>query len=417
MSTEYIEKQWREITSRNPISQDQFATGLKDFKFSVGSGYGFIPNQSYFTVELKMTYAGDKPIAANSVAFADGCIGNMFNNIYFNIGGQTVSSLTTGVGQCEVLKNRLTKSKAYNETLGQSTGFVPHFTDRIAMLCGDAFTGSFGNNSAPSSARNQKMFVWKPALGIFDVSSPLGAGEYDIQLNPNVDFVKSAVQSVGADKVVGTGANQVKVEVMNMKFYACMVRTNLPSSGVETLHLMEMSVHTANRNNGSTAEINEEMSVPSSTRAISCFLQDQRAGKNTLFPPSRFCAGEGDELNLRNYQVQYANATKPSVRYDSNHTNDIDTQQQRYLTCALESGQFFNPAGFESYSQWLERGPFLHDSFIKAADNLATRVHVNASYDGAAGADERFYLVAHYSNTVQITRTNGMVSDIRVLSV
>ena len=71
MSTEYIEKSWREITSRNPISQDQFATGLKDFKFSVGSGYGFIPNQSYFTVELKMTYAGDKPIAANSVAFAD----------------------------------------------------------------------------------------------------------------------------------------------------------------------------------------------------------------------------------------------------------------------------------------------------------------------------------------------------------
>ena len=42
--TEYIEKQWREITSRNPITDEQFSTGLKDFKFSVGQGYCFIHN-------------------------------------------------------------------------------------------------------------------------------------------------------------------------------------------------------------------------------------------------------------------------------------------------------------------------------------------------------------------------------------
>ena len=130
METEFIEKNWREITSRNPLDGANFATGLKDFKFSVGSGYGFIPNQSYFTVVLKLTHANGAPDMASEIVFADGCVGNLFNNIYFNIGGQTISSLTTGVGQCEVLKNRLTKSKAYNDTIGQSTGFTPHISDR-----------------------------------------------------------------------------------------------------------------------------------------------------------------------------------------------------------------------------------------------------------------------------------------------
>ena len=132
---------------------------------------------------------------------------------------------------------------------------------------------------------NTKTFIWRPALGIFDVSTPLGAGEYDIQLNPNVDFAKCAVQATSALEV-GTGETNFKIEVMNMKFYACMVRTNLPSSGVETLHLMEMSVHTANVAAGAGAEVNEEMTVPPSTRAISCFLQDTRAGKNTVFSKS-----------------------------------------------------------------------------------------------------------------------------------
>ena len=80
---EYIEKQWREITSRNPIGKGLFPQGLKDFKFSVGQGYGFIPAQSYFKVELKLTADGTAPVAATKTTFADGVCGNLFNNIYF----------------------------------------------------------------------------------------------------------------------------------------------------------------------------------------------------------------------------------------------------------------------------------------------------------------------------------------------
>jgi len=420
--TEFIEKSWKEITSRNPITDDQFATGLKDFKFSVGQGYGFIPNLSYFRVELELTVAGVAPIISDDVVFADGPIGNMFNNIYFNMGGQTVSSLTTGLGQCEVLKNRLTKSKAYNDTIGKATGFVPHYQDRITY----AYDSGGGDeiedvNSLATQNRNHRMFIWKPSLGIFDVATPLGCGEYDIQLNPSQDYVLSAIQTRnGSTMVVGTGANQVMVKVKNFRCYACMVRVNLPASGVETLHLMEMSVHTVNaKSEGvSVVEINEEVSVPSSTRAISVFLQDARAGKTSQIPPSKFgISGDpSSALTLRDYQIQYANMTKPTVRYNSQYSDTVDTLQQRYINCALESGQFFNPSGFESYEQYLERGLFLHESFVKSADNLATRVQIVASY-GNISQDCRLYIIAHHSATIQVTRQNGLVVDIRSLNV
>jgi hypothetical protein len=414
--TEYIEKQWREITSRNPVSGTSFAQGLKDFKFSVGQGYGFIPSQSYFRVEIKVTASDLAPDIASTTVFADGCIGNMFNDIYFNIGGQTVSSITTGLPQCDILKNRLTKSSAYNDTIGVTQEFQASFAKRTTNLA----SNSTDMDAVNSKGRNQRMFIWQPAIGIFDVSQPLGAGEYDIQLNPSQDYIKAAIDTYNVDvdgKAVGIAVGNVNLLIVDMRFYACLVRVNLPASGVETLHLMEMSVHSANAPKG-TIDINEEVSVPSSTRAITLFLQDQLAGKTTSVPPSKFhLAGYNIEaIGLENYQIQYGNITKPTVRYESNYTPDILSMQQRYINSALESGQYFNPSGFESLDEYMERGPFFHESFVKSADNLATRAQITAKYKKMS-RDARLFIVAHNSRTVQVTRQNGLVTDIKSLNV
>jgi hypothetical protein len=179
---------------------------------------------------------------------------------------------------------------------------------------------------------------------------------------------------------------------------------------------MEMSVHTATVNTAS-GEVNEEVSVPSSTRAITLFLQDQTAGKNTTCPPSKFHAlAESNALSLKNYQIQYANITKPSVRFESNYDTNINLLHQRYITSALESGQYFNPAGFETLEEFLERGPYVHESFIKSADNLATRAQIVASY-GTIDTPCRLFVVAHHSRTIQITRQNGMITEVQTLNV
>lgn len=429
---EFIEKQWREITSRNPIGKGEFPQGLKDYKFSVGQGYGFIPSQSYFKVDLELKkYENDGKVgelADGDPTFADGVCGNLFNNIYFNMGGQTISSITTGLPQCDVLKNRLTKSKGWNDSIGKMQGFEPLYQDRLAdlVVSGDVDARKVAFNTAQ---RNERSFIWQPSIGVFDVSQPLGAGEYDIQLNPSQDYQKASMDSSNVDAPgvpIGTSAQAIantdvryEMNVINIKFYACLVRVNLPSSGVETLHLMEMSVHTGNVGTGSNANnIDEEFSVPSSTRAITMFLQDQQAGKTTSVPPSKFhIAGDNAEaITIKDYQIEYAGMTKPTVRYKSDYGTNTLTIQQRYINSALESGQYFNPAGFETMNDYLERGPILHESFIKSADNLATRCHIAATY-GNTTRDARIFIVAHHSRTIQITRQNGLIVDVKSLSV
>ena len=71
MSDQYVEKHWREVNCRTQIADLTFPEGLKDFKYSVGQGYGHIPAQSYFRLELEVTGAGAAPIETDTIAFAD----------------------------------------------------------------------------------------------------------------------------------------------------------------------------------------------------------------------------------------------------------------------------------------------------------------------------------------------------------
>ena len=463
MSDQYVEKHWREINCRTTIDDTTFRQGLKDFKFSVGQGYGFIPAQSYFRVDLEITVAGNAPTVADNAAFADNVCGNLFNNIYFNMGGQTVSHITNGVAQCDILKNRLTKNCVYNKSIGMSQGLAGHHFDRRKLLVdtangtvnitdaqnnvkivtgidanGDVVYGAIANlntsiadveNKAKEESqtgRNRRFFIWQPALGIFDYSQPLGAGEYEIQLNPSQDYRLSGIDTsrlVAGKTVAGDAGDEVNLKIREMRFYACMCRVNLPSSGEEILHLMEMDVYTANLNTG-TVNLNEEFTVPSSTRALTLFMQDQKAGKDTSVPPSRFhnvYDSANDEVNrdaltLQNYQIEYGNMTKPTIRFESKFDDTTQQLYQRYIQTALESGQYFQLTGAETFEEWMERGPIFHETFVKSADNLATRVHVVGQY-GTVTGNCRAFLIAHYSRTIKITRQNGLVVNVQSLNV
>ena len=273
------------------------------------------------------------------------------------------------------------------------------------------------------TGRNRRFFIWQPALGIFDYSQPLGAGEYEIQLNPSQDYRLSGIDTsrlVAGKTVAGDGGGEVNLKIREMRFYACMCRVNLPSSGEEILHLMEMDVYTANLN--AVTNINEEFTVPSSTRALTLFMQDQKAGKDTSVPPSRFhnVYANGtvntDALTLRNYQIEYGNMTKPTIRFESKFDNTTQQLYQRYIQTALESGQYFQLTGAETFEEWMERGPIFHETFVKSADNLATRVHVVGQY-GSVTVNCRAFLIAHYSRTIKITRQNGLVVNVQSLNV
>ena len=243
MADQYVEKHWREVSSRTSCQGPEFSKGIKDFKWSVGAGNGFIPAQSYFRVALKLVRGvADLPRLEDNIAFADNVCGNLFNNIYFNMGSQTVSFISNGVAQCDILKSRLTKNPSYNKSIGNAQGLNGHHFERFNQLfdVGNAVSvniadaghapvlrnGSSANEETRTrlvseQGRFRRSFIWQPSLGIMEYSLPMACGEYEFQLNPSTDYQTACVDS-------GTEVNllnvaDVKCEVVDIRFYACNV--------------------------------------------------------------------------------------------------------------------------------------------------------------------------------------------------
>ena len=207
MSDQYVEKHWREVSSRTSCQGPEFAKGIKDFKFSIGAGYGFIPAQSYFRVELKLVRGvADLPRLQDNTAFADNVCGNLFNNIYFNMGSQTVSFISNGVAQCDILKSRLTKNPSYNKSIGNAQGLNGHHFERFNQLfdIGNTISVDIGPDAGHPDVREgvavnyetrrrlvseqgrfRRSFIWQPSLEIMEYSLPMACGEYEFQLNPS----------------------------------------------------------------------------------------------------------------------------------------------------------------------------------------------------------------------------------------
>ena len=435
---EFIEKHWREVKSRTTLVGADFPKGVKDFKFSIATGYGFIPIQTYFKCDLSIysdALGTVLPVTNDNIAYADNVCGNLWNNIYFNAAGTPISQNINNFPQCDILKNRLRKSLPYNKSIGEVQGLAGHHYDRLKQLV-DVYTltnnttvpnvDQLNSENAIKNKRNIdnniKSFIWQPSIGIMDVAIPLGAGEYEFQLNPSQDF---ATAGIDTSSYFDNAATVGKIVVVDIKLYVCMCRVDIGNEP-QILHLKEMDVKNANISvTAGTTSINEEFTVPSSTTDITIFMQDILAGQNSSCPPSRFHSiySGGDNsataLDLRNYQIEYAGLTKPVIRYESKYDSSLNTNQlqQRFIQSMIEYGSFFEPSGTETFEEYMERGPIFHESFLKSADNLSTRCHIIANYGTGFVTAARLFVVAHYDTTVKLTRQGGLLTNVLVQAI
>lgn len=416
----YIEEKYMEVNCRSNPKGEDFTKGVKDYKFSIGPGYAWLPNRSFFKIGLKITFEGVVPTEASCVTFADDVCGTLFNNIYLNAGGQTISSITNGCPQISILKSRLSKNASFNKSIGEAQGLGGHWLDRLRTtvnIGGDPESIKYRNQTG----RNQRDFIWQPPLGAMEVSM-MGPGEYEFQLNGSQDYQLAGVDtgySKNAITLVGDDENHVNLEVTDLRLYVCMARADMKPSGEEVFDLKEYELVSTNVSNGN-GQINQELTVPSSTCAIAMFLQDSQAGKRTDVPPTKFDnrrvlvdgAPTFDAMTLRDYQISYANQTKPPTRVNSLHTEAVDELHQRYISTMIQSGLFFRPSGAETYAEYLERGVLVYENFLKSSDNMATRLNVIANYDRIS-ADCRLFIAAEYTRTVKITRQNGLIVQVQ----
>ena len=265
----------------------------------------------------------------------------------------------------------------------------------------------------PEYQKNTITVCWRPPAGISDYSEPMGSGDYRWSLSPSADYKKACVQSI-IDKAITTNFN---VSIDDVKFYACSVKMEYPDRVQEiALYEMELYSKVANKTNSL------QFTVPPSTRFITIFVQSGLAGSDTRFPPSLFTTEEGEQNNLTNLQLVYANQVKPQTRYESNFGTATNKIQQRYIDNLIEMGKLDSIGGHESLGQFLERGCFYHYAFNKDESDRSTQVQLSVTFENLPGGNftdttTKLFLCAHFTTMSEITTSNGSIVSVRTLNV
>ena len=128
----------REINCQKANTGDNFPQGVQDFSFSIGGASLWLPKKSYFKATMRITYNGAQAVIQNQVAFADNVIGNLFDNIYFRGGGQDISSIVSYAPQASILRQRLTKSGAWLNSMGKDVfALDSNFNSRVNKVTVD----------------------------------------------------------------------------------------------------------------------------------------------------------------------------------------------------------------------------------------------------------------------------------------
>lgn len=408
-----MNRKWRQSTAKRTVSGNAFTQGVIDFDFSIGSNTVFIPSKSYFRIGVRLTDgAGNAPTEAQELAFSNFCAGNLFDNCFFYAGGQNVSSCINYGPQAHALSYRLRKSGAWLNTIGKDAyGIVASHKMRTRLVASDKADEDETEMTPSMDAGDASIryFMYQPPLGIMEHSKGMGAGSYRFQFNPATNYKKACVES-NADKTVGVDYN---FEVDSMELYVCEERMDISPTGTDTLHLLEHQVQSKKLDQSGSLDF----TIPPSTKAITVFVQSGLAGSDNRFPPNKFTVENGVHKKLTNLQITYANTTKPPTSWLSKVGDHTQGLHQRYLDTQIESGQAFSSGGCESFSDWMLNGAIYHYSFVRDANDRSTQVQLQAQFGGAIEATDNFFIVAHFTRSVQIEVEAGFVSQVTSLNI
>lgn len=147
-----LELNWREVTCKRSVQDDNFGRGIQDFDFSVSGKNAFIPALSYFLIDAELRMFPTKvprmqddlpstklrtiddvrvarnpavaqllrrPVVSDGIALADHFGSTLYNNAFFRAGNSDVSLITQYIPQAGVLKSRLDKSNAWSRSIGR----------------------------------------------------------------------------------------------------------------------------------------------------------------------------------------------------------------------------------------------------------------------------------------------------------
>lgn len=133
---------YRQYPATRDVSGTSFSNGSQTWRWQGASNQWFIPSQSYMRFRFKITKADgtSQPDVAQDVAPAMNVCSQFYQSMSMKMGGNTVSSISDYVAQCDTLKKRLHCSKSALDSLEDSKGFWDaDFKVRQSKIVSDGF--------------------------------------------------------------------------------------------------------------------------------------------------------------------------------------------------------------------------------------------------------------------------------------
>ena len=143
--SKYIELNWREVNCQRNVgdssdTSSNFSNGLCDFLFSVsGSTNAYIPALSYFTIDIELKVSNGAggwraPLLNDGVTLANSVGDCLFNNCFFRMGGQDVSTCQSFIPQQGAIKSRIDNSGAWLKNIGRESAWIDSDVSRRLNL-------------------------------------------------------------------------------------------------------------------------------------------------------------------------------------------------------------------------------------------------------------------------------------------
>ena len=130
---------YRQVTPDRSLTASNFENGEVIFRFTVSGNSWWIPSKSYCSLRSKLYSTGTtQPTLADDIAPAPGFTSTLFSQCEFRLDDRPLSRCNSFLPQVDALKTRLTKSKAWRDSVGKSTNFwEPDFHRRQASIVSD----------------------------------------------------------------------------------------------------------------------------------------------------------------------------------------------------------------------------------------------------------------------------------------
>ena len=210
------------------VVNNSFPNGAIHFRFQTSGQKWWIPSKSYLRMRVQLTKGDGTPV---DVAFGSapnmGFMSNLFQSAEFRINDRVVSRISDFMPQVDSLETRLTKSKSWLDSIGESSNWWAESQQlRLAEVASDGTIVKDTVAITPAettqidtaigyAANNSVAYV--AATGV--VTFAAGAGPAVPNTNVNFQVGDFLVLTGGT---IGDGALNVKLEVLAVNANATM---------------------------------------------------------------------------------------------------------------------------------------------------------------------------------------------------